>query len=338
MPLKNGIENRQDYLFIQQSLLNNIMQYDRARSMIDAMETDTDTKEAMLKAFVRRLGLFGRNILFFNEPFTPVSLTGTNCALSCKHCNSHYLRHMLDGSEGKLEAEAAKLANQGAKGILLSGGSAADGSVPTYEQSEVIKKIKHDTKLKISAHTGIVNSSQAQKLSEYLDMALVDVLGDDETIHDVLGIDAYVQDYEDTLKHLSSAGIPLAPHIIVGLDNGRLKGEFKALEIVKKFNPVTVVIVVFIPTKGTAMEGVPPPKIEDAVKVITTAREMFDVPLSLSCVRPGGRYRSELDKYAILGGIDRIAVPSKSASVTAGELGLNIIEIPEMCCSYEVKR
>lgn len=305
-----------------------------ARSIIDALETDPGTKTSMLRAFARRLELFGSDILFFKEPFTPVSLTGACCALSCKHCNSHYLRHMLDGSGGKLQAETAKLVDKDAKGILLSGGSAADGSVPSYEQSLVIQKIKHDTKLKISAHTGIVNSSQARILSDYLDMALVDVLGDNETIHDILGIDARVQDYEDTLKHLSSAGIPFAPHIIVGLHNGQLKGEFKSLEIVKKFNPVTVVIVVFIPTKGTAMESISPPKIEDVVKVITTAREMFDVPLSLSCVRPGGRYRSELDKYAILGGIDRIAVPSRKAFTTSKELGLNIIEIPKMCCSY----
>ncbi len=309
-----------------------------ANSMIDALEINAATKASMLRAFARRLELFGSDILFFNEPFTPVSLTGTRCALSCKHCNSHYLHHMLDGSGGKLETEAAKLADRGAQGILLSGGSAADGSVPTYEQSDVVQKLKRDTKLKISAHTGIVNVSQAQMLSEYLDMALVDVPGDDETIHDILGIEACVQDYEESLRYLSTLGIPLAPHIIVGLHNGQLKGEFKALEMVKKFNPVTVVIVVFIPTKGTTMESVSPPKIEDVVKVITTAREMFYMPLSLSCVRPGGRYRSLLDKYAILAGIDRIAVPSRSASVTARELGLNIIEIPKMCCSYEVKR
>ncbi|VVB95789.1 Radical SAM superfamily protein [uncultured archaeon] len=309
-----------------------------ASSMIDALETDATTKASMLRALARRLDLFGSDILFFNEPFTPVSLTGSRCALSCKHCNSHYLRHMLDGSGGKLQTEASKLANRGAKGILLSGGSAADGSVPTYEQSDVIQKIKHDTKLKISAHTGIVNSSQARILSEYLDMALVDVLGDDETIHDVLGIDARVQDYEESLRRLFSLGIPLAPHIIVGLRDGQLKGEFKALEMVKKFNPVTVVIVVFIPTKATAMGDVFPPKIEDVAKVITTAREMFDVPLSLSCVRPGGRYRSLLDRYAILGGIDRIAVPSRKAYAASRELGLNIIEIPKMCCSYGVVR
>lgn len=314
------------------------MDYDlhRAKHMIDTLETDSDTKASMLKSFARRVELFGSNIFFFREPFTPISLTGTHCSLACRHCNSHYLRHMLDGSDDKLRFEASRLANRGAKGILLSGGSAADGSVPTYEQADIIQKIKRDTELRISAHTGIVNSSQAQALSEYLEMALVDVLGDDETIHDILGIDACVQDYENSLNYLSFAEIPLAPHIIVGLHNGKLKGEFRALDIVKKFNPEVVVIVVFIPTKGTALEGVAPPDIEDVAKVITKAREIFDVPLSLSCVRPGGRYRSMLDMYALLSGIDRIAVPSRKAYTICGELGLNIVEIPKMCCSYSV--
>jgi uncharacterized radical SAM superfamily protein len=311
-----------------------IMPFDRARIMIEALETDIETKVSMLRSFSRRLS--GNKIYFFNEPFTPVSLTGTHCTLACKHCNSYYLNHMLDGSPGKLYSHALHLANIGAKGILLSGGSAPDGSVPTYDQADVIQMIKHETNLKISAHTGIVNRMQAQALLQYLDMALVDVIGDDETIHDILGLDACAMDYENSLKELFAAGIPLAPHIIVGLHYGELKGEFRALEMVKKFDPEVVVIVVFIPTKGTSMEGTAPPKVEDVVKVITKAREMFDVPLSLSCVRPGGRYRSMLDSYAILSGIDRIAVPSKSAYSTAKELGLKVVEIPKMCCSYGV--
>lgn len=306
----------------------------RIRNLINALETDIDTKASMLKAFAHRHS--GNNIYFFNQPFTPVSLTGTRCSLHCKHCDSYYLNHMLDGSAGKLYSQATHLAGRRAKGILLSGGSAPDGSVPTYEQADVIQKIKRDLNLKISAHTGIVNKKQAHALSKYLDMALVDVIGNDDTIHGILGLDASAQDYETSLKELSAAGIPIVPHVIVGLHNGKLKGEFKALEMVKKFNPEVVVIVVFIPTKGTALEKTAPPKLEDVVKVITTARKMFDAPLSLSCVRPGGRYRSLLDRYAILSGIDRIAVPSRSAYTTAGELGLNIVEIPEMCCSYGV--
>ncbi len=306
----------------------------RTASMLDALEIDADTKETMLKAFARRLELFGSDILFFREPLTPISLTGTRCSLECRHCDSHYLSHMLDGSDGKLCSQVRFLKEKGAQGILLSGGSAANGSVPTYAFAADILRLKHETKLKISAHTGIVNGSQAQVLSGYLDMALVDVIGDDETIHDVLGIDACVQDYENSLEYLSSAGIPLAPHIIVGLHNGELRGEFRALEMVRRFNPEVVVIVVFIPTKGTPLQEMPSPRVEEVAKVIAKARTMFDVPLSLSCVRPGGRYRSMLDMYAILSGADRIAVPSKNAYAVSKELGLNVIEIPKMCCSY----
>jgi uncharacterized radical SAM superfamily protein len=306
----------------------------RAKNIINALKTDTATKDAMLRAFTRRIELFGSNIEFFNEPFTPISLTGTQCSLQCKHCDSHYLHHMLDGSSGRLYPEALFLARAGACGILLSGGSAADGSVPTYLQVKNILKIKKETNLKISAHTGIVDRAQAKILSNYLNMALVDVIGDDETIHDILGLKALAKDYENTLEYLTCAGIPLAPHIIVGLNNGELKGEFRALEMVRKFKPEVVVIVVFIPTKGTELEGINPPKIEDVVKVITKAREMFDVPLSLSCVRPGGLYRSTLDMYAILSGINRIAVPSRKAHAISRELGLDIKDVPKMCCSY----
>jgi len=306
----------------------------RAENIINALEIDATTKDAMLIAFTRRIELFGTDIEFFNEPFTPISLTGTRCSLKCKHCGSHYLHHMLDGSSGRLYPEALFLARTGANGILLSGGSAPDGSVPTYLQEENILKIKKEMNLKISAHTGIVDRSQAKILSNYLDMALFDVIGDDETIHDILGLEASAEDYENTLECLSGAGILLAPHIIVGLYNGELKGEFRALEMVRKFKPEVVVIVVFIPTKGTALGGIKPPKIEDVVKVITKAREMFDIPLSLSCVRPGGLYRSTLDMYAILSGINRIAVPSRKAHAISRELGLDIKEIPKMCCSY----
>src|SRR5574341_563007 len=125
------------------------MDYDlhRTRSMIEALETDSVTKESMLKGFRRRLELFGNKIYFFKEPFMPISLTGTRCSLKCKHCNSYYLRHMLDGSEGKFHSKALKLADKGARGILLSGGSEPDGSVPAYRFADSIKQLKKGTEL-----------------------------------------------------------------------------------------------------------------------------------------------------------------------------------------------
>jgi uncharacterized radical SAM superfamily protein len=311
---------------------------DRVQEKIKGLDISEAAKKEMLRSFKIRLDSFSNNILFFNEPFTPVSVTGTECELNCKHCEKHYLEHMLDGSGGKLRAAVVNLAKKGRSGVLLSGGSKLDGSVPTYELSDEIRQIKDDTHLKMSAHTGIINQEQAKSLATWLDMALVDCIGSDAVISEILGLPNTVSDYDATLKFLTDAGIPIAPHIIAGLNNGALDGEFRAVEMVKKYDLDVVVIVVFIPTKNTACAGTPPPDLEDVVSVIAKARQEFpQTPLSLSCVRPGGRYRSRLDECAILCGIDRIAVPSRSAYQLCAEIGLDIHEVDNMCCSYNVE-
>jgi len=308
---------------------------DLAQKKIDELPFSESTKKEILKSFHLRQNTFSNEILFFNEPFTPISLTGTDCELNCKHCEKHYLKHMVDGSCGRLRRAAESLARRGRKGILLSGGSRLDGSVPTYELSDEIRQIKDATRLLINAHTGIVNRKQAKSLATWLDMALVDCIGSNRTISEILELPNTVSDYEDTLKYLTEAKIPIAPHIIVGLGSGALDGELRALEIVRRYNPAAVVIVVFIPTRGTGCADAPHPALEDVSAVIAKARQMFpQTPLSLSCVRPGGRYRSRLDRCAILSGIDRIAVPSRSAYRLCGEIGLAIREVGNMCCSY----
>lgn len=309
----------------------------RVLEKINELDLSETTKKEMSKSFKTRLNSFSTSIIFFTKPFTPVSVTGTECELNCKHCEKIYLKHMLDGSHGKLITIAQNLAVRGHRGILLSGGSKTDGSVPSYEVSDEIRQIKDDTHLQISAHTGIVTEEQAKQLSPWLNMALVDCIGSDATISGILGLPNTVDDYDRTLRFLTENGVPIAPHIIVGLNHGKLDGEFIAIDMVKKYNPNVVVIVVFIPTKGTNCADAPRPLVEDVAKVIIRARqEMPDIPLSLSCVRPGGRYRSRLDECAILCGIDRIAVPSRSAYNLCKDVGLKIHEVDKYCCSYEV--
>jgi len=293
-------------------------------------------KDAMKSAFDVRFHNFSNKVQFFPHPFTPVSVTGTHCDLNCKHCSTHYLEHMVDAASTDLQHIAGDLARRGENGILLSGGSRHDGSVPTYEQGDAIRSLKSVFGLKISAHTGLVNRSQASRLRDYgLDMALVDVIGSESTIQDVYGLHRTPGDYDATLANLAAKGIALAPHIIVGLHGGELDGEFRALEMVRQYNPEVVVIVVFIPTDGTEYGTAQKPDINDVVEVMTAAREMFpSTPLSLSCVRPGGRYRSILDECALLSGVDRIAVPCRHCYRTAEEMDLDIREVDKMCCSY----
>lgn len=310
------------------------------KRILDLEGVDEELKNDMISAFGIRYEHFSNTVRFYPRPFTPVSVTGTHCDLRCKHCSSHYLNHMIDATSHSLEHIAADFAGRGERGILLSGGSRADGSVPTYEYADLIRSIRERYHLVLSAHTGILNRQQASKLKSYgLDMALVDVIGSEETIRQVYGLDRAPVHYDRTLAHLSDFNIPLAPHIIVGLHEGRLDGEFHALELVRPYDPDVVVIVVFIPTEGTDFENMPNPAHSDVIRVITAARQRFPkTPVSVSCVRPGGKYRSQLDEYSLLSGVDRVAVPSRQCYQTAGELGLDIIEIDKSCCCYGGER
>ncbi|RLI87823.1 MAG: hypothetical protein DRO76_01740 [Candidatus Altiarchaeales archaeon] len=281
---------------------------------------------------------FGREIIFYRKPFTPISITKTLCELSCKHCNTHYLEHMHQVDNSKDLIKLAKLLSKSdIKGIVLSGGSKKDGSVPIYNFKDAVKKIKEETSLIINAHTGILKEEQALIVSEFLDSALTDVIGDRKTIKEILGLDYGLEDYQRTLRYLRTFGVKnISPHIIVGLYYGKIRGELNALNILGEIDPDTIVIVVFIPTKGTEMGNIDPPDIEDVSRIISIARLMYpEKNISLSCVRPGGRYRLKLDREAILSGINKIAVPSKSAYETSKELGLDITEIRRSrCCSW----
>lgn len=299
---------------------------------------DQDKERLQKLAFEARIKHFGNDIVFYKKPFDPVSITKTRCELSCKHCNTHYLEHMhqVDSSDS-LEKLASELSRSGVKGLVVSGGSRRDGSVPTYELKDSLKKVRRETGLKINAHTGILNKKRAHEVSEFIDAALTDVIGDRETIGDVLGLNYDPEEYKKTLHYLKDFGVEnISPHIIVGLNYGRISGEFKALELLRKIDPNNIVIVVFIPTEGTEMGKMGPPSVEDVSKVISIARLMYpETNISLSCVRPGGRYRLELDREAIKSGVNKIAVPSRSAYEAAEELGLEIEEIDESrCCSW----
>ena len=143
------------------------------------------------------------------------------------------------------------------------------------------------------------------------------------------------EDYVSMLDGMVKAGIKnISPHICIGLDYGRLKGEIKALKIVSKFNPTVVVLTVLIPTKETPMEKVPPPKPEDVAKIVAIANLMLPkTPISLGCVRPGGTHRNHIDKLAVKAGVSRIAVPSKNAFKEAKKLGLKTkVFHKNMCC------
>jgi uncharacterized radical SAM superfamily protein len=277
-----------------------------------------------------RLGIGGPS-----RSFPSISITGARCALNCKHCGGRLLRGMIPAeSPRELLAICERIREGGGIGCLISGGCDRNGSVPLAGFLEAISKAKRDLGLKVVVHTGIVGEEVAEGLGRAgIDAALIDLIGSAEAIREIYGIEASPRDYEGSIRALRSHGVPVVPHILVGIHYGRLGGEVRALEIASKCDPQALTFIVLTPIRGTAMESVEPPSPLEVAELISIARSsMADIPLSLGCVRPKGDHRAKLDALAIAAGVNAIAFPSGSAIALAESMGLRV-RFSNSCCS-----
>ncbi|MEJ2242793.1 MAG: hypothetical protein P8Y18_11735 [Candidatus Bathyarchaeota archaeon] len=166
-----------------------------------------------------------------------------------------------------------------------------------------------------------------------VDAALIDIIGSNETIQDIYNLNVTVEDYEQSLKALHESGIPFVPHVLVGLHNGKLKGEFEALKLIEKYSPSAVIVIAFMPIRTTPMENVNPPKPEDVIRTLASARLLMPkIPLVLGCMRPKAEYRVKTDILAVRVGVNAIAFPSEEAIKLAKSMNLKI-SYSSLCCS-----
>jgi hypothetical protein len=147
-----------------------------------------------------------------------------------------------------------------------------------------------------------------------VDAALIDVIGSEETIKKLGNLNVTVRDYAVSLAALQDSGLNFVPHVIVGLEEGKLKGELKTLKLIASVKPSALVVIAFMPIPGTAMAKIKPPQPAEIAKVVAAARVMFPkTPLALGCIRPKGKLRAETDILALKAGVDAVAFPSQEA-------------------------
>lgn len=257
----------------------------------------------------------------------PVSLTGTECPLACAHCNGHYLRHMASLQEAL--ARRTKR-SQGATSFLVSGGCVADtGRVPFVDHLADLAQLR--TSAKLNFHVGLVDESEASQLTGLADVVSFDVVGDDVTIREVLHLDRTVADYRDSLAALRRH-VRVVPHVLAGLHGGQLRGERQAIDIIAGEGCTEMVVIVLIPTPGTAFAAVRPPEPADVAGLLAYARSRLpDARIGLGCMRPAGAYRAILDPLAVHAGVQTIVQPAPQAVAEAARLGLAINYSSECC-------
>lgn len=267
--------------------------------------------------------------------FPTISITGTSCALNCRHCGGKVLETMRPAlSPKELFELCSRLKQDGAQGCLVSGGCLTDGSVPLEGFISVLQTIRQKLGLAVFVHTGIINLETANALKNAgIDAALMDVIGSAETIGKIYNLNVTVQDYADSLEALNKAGLNFVPHVIVGLNDGKLDGELEALRMIGKVKPSALVIIAFMPIHGTLMAKTPPPKPGDIAKVSSIARLVFpEIPLILGCMRPKDSSRGLIDILALKAGVDAVAFPSEEVIKYTQEKGYTT-SFSSYCCA-----
>ena len=268
------------------------------------------------------------------KSFPALSVTGQACMLNCKHCARNYLKGMTPATSPAMLLEIADgLVRRGAKGFLLSGGSDPSGKVGLSQFISAIEMIKLTTDLKINAHIGLSPREELDRLvSSGIDSFSIDVFGDDDTIQEVLGLKARASDYFSVLKNLKELGAKrIAPHLCIGINQGKIKGEFDAISKLESMRPDALILLSLIPTKGTPYGSVRPPSLEVVKQVVERARVALPhARLILGCMRSRSDRASECD--LVRAGLDGIVLPAAGTLERLQSEGFVIRKRAE-CCS-----
>lgn len=212
---------------------------------------------------------------------------------------------------------------------LVSGSCLPDGSVPVAEYLDELAAVKRGRRYNL--HVGLVDEAEIDKLALIADCVSFDFVSDDATIRQVYGHGRTVEDYVRCYQALQRK-VRVVPHICIGLKGGEISGEYQALELLQQLGAQAVTFIVFMPTRGTRFADRKPPGILAVAQLLTYARLNFpNIPLHLGCMRPGGRYREEIDKWAVRIGFNSIVNPAPAAVALAEKLGSTITRGEECC-------
>ncbi|WP_297390270.1 radical SAM protein [Acidiferrobacter sp.] len=268
-----------------------------------------------------------------------ISITGGDCKLNCDHCKAKILEPMIPArSPEDLWRAVNGIVEQGAGGMLLTGGSNHRNEVEYDRYYATIRRIKDEfPHFRIAMHTALVDDAIAGRMADAgIDAAMMDVIGAQDTITQVYHLRRTVDDFERALEALTATSMKVVPHIVVGLHYGQLLGEWNALEIVARHKPSALVLVVVMPTYASELRPFATPDPHEVGQFFGDARTILaDVPLLLGCARPAGSVKSLIDAYAVMAGVDGMAHPSDGMVELAARLDRSVRVTPA-CCSIAV--
>jgi len=265
--------------------------------------------------------------------FPSISVTGPRCELGCPHCAGRPLAAMLPAeTPARLCETAGRLADDGALGFLLSGGCAPDGVLHLDGYLEAIRSIKETTDLKINAHVGFPREQEAIRIARSgIDSFSITYPMSDSIGRGSLLVEDAVARYEETSAALRGAGAKVIPHALLGL--GSREEDIRGIEILAEDPPRSMVVIAFVPLRGTPFGGREPTAESRIAGATEKARSLMpDTKLVLGCMRPKGG--AQMEAKLIEEVLDGIAMPSVRAEGSLA--GKVVLEKVEGCCAIHL--
>ena len=271
--------------------------------------------------------------------FPAFSITAGGCALMCDHCEAKILEPMIPAIKPEMLDHKVRqlIETEDLQGFLLSGGSNKQNEIRYSRFYPVVEKLKRDfPHLRIAIHTALTDEAGAKEMEAAgVDVAMLDIIGAQETIREVYHLDRPVDDFEATVEALCATSMQISPHIVIGLHYGRILGEENALEILSRHDTKALVLVVIMPfyaKPGTFVT----PDANDVGRIFLEARRRLpDRQVLLGCARPPGMHKRVTDAYAVMAGLDGIAFPADGAVAVADMTGRPFHQA-HACCSIKL--
>ena len=271
--------------------------------------------------------------------FPAFSITAAGCALMCDHCEAKILEPMIPAIKPAiLDAKVRRLVEtENLQGFLLSGGSNKRNEINYSKFYPVIEGLKRDfPQMRIAIHTALTDRQGAKEMeASGVDVAMLDIIGAEETIREVYHLDRPVDDFEETVAALCETSMQISPHIVIGLHYGRILGEENALDILSRYDTKALVLVVIMPFYAKPGTFVTPDTSDVGHIFLEARRRLPDRQVLLGCARPPGMHKRVTDAYAVMAGLDGIAFPADGAVAVAGIAGRPFHQA-HACCSIKL--
>jgi uncharacterized radical SAM superfamily protein len=242
-------------------------------------------------------------------------------------------------SDNKTKVNKTTNIQTSVNGILISGGFDNRGRLPLDERILLeLKEVKnkYGREIKVFMHLGFTDRQTAEGLYECgIDGVLVNVFSDKHSIEEIYNLKGFTPGmFYENVRLLKDAGLRVSPHLILGLGDSSLSGEYRSVKEIAGSGTDSCVFAIAKNISKHDKLTFPDIKPTDVLKLFEYAQSIMpDTPVILGCARPHGQEFEKMEMELLKLGISVIAFPSERTLDYAKDNNFSF-HFEEQCCAF----